>query len=138
MTGDDLKSLRMASGLSRRALAEKAGVHADAVRYWEAKASVDLRGHAPRLILTALGVQIETRFGYFETITRARGWLLVFAAQNRAAPKRARCGARTRKGTPCRAKALPGKTRCKFHGGASTGPKTPEGRERIAEAQQSY
>ncbi|PIV79226.1 MAG: hypothetical protein COW54_05530 [Rhodobacteraceae bacterium CG17_big_fil_post_rev_8_21_14_2_50_63_15] len=45
------------------------------------------------------------------------------------------CGARTRKGTPCKAKALPGKIRCRFHGGLSTGPKTPEGRERIAEAQ---
>ncbi|WP_372674553.1 HGGxSTG domain-containing protein [Aquicoccus sp.] len=46
-----------------------------------------------------------------------------------------RCGAKTRKGTTCRAKPLPGKTRCKFHGGMSTGPRTPEGRERIAEAQ---
>lgn len=45
------------------------------------------------------------------------------------------CGARTRKGSSCKARALPGKTRCRFHGGASTGPKTPEGRERIAEAQ---
>ncbi|WP_371814550.1 HGGxSTG domain-containing protein [Aliiroseovarius sp. xm-a-134] len=45
------------------------------------------------------------------------------------------CGATTRKGAPCKAKALPGKERCRFHGGASTGPKTPEGRERIATAQ---
>ena len=34
----------------------------------------------------------------------------------------------------CRAPALKGKTRCRFHGGASTGPKTPEGRQRCAEA----
>lgn len=46
-----------------------------------------------------------------------------------------KCGALTRKGTPCRCKPLPGKKRCKFHGGVSTGPKTLEGRERIAEAQ---
>ncbi|MDF1718659.1 MAG: HGGxSTG domain-containing protein [Antarcticimicrobium sp.] len=46
-----------------------------------------------------------------------------------------RCGARTRKGTPCRARAMPGKTRCRFHGGLSTGPKTREGREPIAKAQ---
>jgi len=50
-------------------------------------------------------------------------------------PPPALCGAKTRKGTLCKAKPLPGKTRCKFHGGASTGPKTPDGRERIAEAQ---
>jgi hypothetical protein len=28
-----------------------------------------------------------------------------------------------------------GKARCRLHGGLSTGPKTPEGRERIAAAQ---
>ena len=44
------------------------------------------------------------------------------------------CGARTRKGTPCQARALPGKKRCKYHGGGSTGPRTPEGKARIAES----
>ena len=46
------------------------------------------------------------------------------------------CGARTRKGTSCRMRAdHPGKRRCKFHGGRSTGPRTEAGRARIAEAQ---
>lgn len=53
----------------------------------------------------------------------------------RAARRRIICGARTRKGTDCRNKSEPGRGRCKFHGGLSTGPRTPEGRERIAEAQ---
>lgn len=44
-----------------------------------------------------------------------------------------RCGAKTRKGTPCRAPAMPN-GRCKLHGGKSTGPKTEEGRRRCAEA----
>ncbi len=30
-----------------------------------------------------------------------------------------RCGARTRKGTPCQAPAVGGKERCRMHGGAS-------------------
>ena len=34
----------------------------------------------------------------------------------------------------CRAPAAKGKTKCRFHGGASTGPKTPEGRQRCADA----
>jgi hypothetical protein len=34
----------------------------------------------------------------------------------------------------CRAPASKGKTKCRFHGGASTGPKTPEGRKRCVEA----
>jgi transcriptional regulator with XRE-family HTH domain len=49
--------------------------------------------------------------------------------------EQARCGALARKGTACRQAVEPGRTRCKFHGGMSTGPRTPEGRERIGEAQ---
>lgn len=30
-----------------------------------------------------------------------------------------RCGAKTRKGTPCRAPAVKGKSRCRMHGGAA-------------------
>jgi hypothetical protein len=47
------------------------------------------------------------------------------------------CSARTRKGTPCQCKAIRtkrGAMRCKLHGGLSTGPTTPEGRQRISEA----
>ncbi len=44
------------------------------------------------------------------------------------------CGARTRKSTPCRGMAL-ANGRCRFHGGLSTGPRTLEGRARIAAAQ---
>lgn len=46
-----------------------------------------------------------------------------------------RLAAPSRKGKPCRSPSKPGKRRCKFHGGKSTGAKTPEGRERIAQAQ---
>lgn len=45
------------------------------------------------------------------------------------------CGAKTRNGAPCRMKIEPGRKRCRLHGGLSTGPKTAEGRERIAAAQ---
>ena len=37
-----------------------------------------------------------------------------------------RCGAKTRRGTPCQAPAM-GNGRCRMHGGLSTGPRTPEG-----------
>ena len=56
------------------------------------------------------------------------------AAQRRA-KARMTCGAKTRAGHPCRHLSEPGKRRCKWHGGKSTGPKTPEGKARIAEAQ---
>ncbi|KAA8608611.1 hypothetical protein AL036_06525 [Salipiger aestuarii] len=50
------------------------------------------------------------------------------------AKRRVLCGATTRKGMPCRAKSGPGRRRCRFHGGLSTGPRTPEGKERIRQA----
>lgn len=64
----------------------------------------------------------------------------LFRMQEKEAQRLARlrviCGAKTtRLGTPCRNKSEPGRKRCKFHGGRSTGPSTVEGRERIAEAQ---
>lgn len=43
------------------------------------------------------------------------------------------CGAtRHRDRQPCQAKSEPGKRRCRFHGGRSTGPRTPEGKARCA------
>ena len=45
-----------------------------------------------------------------------------------------RCDAKTRKGTACQKLPLAGKARCRLHGGLSTGPKTLEGKARIAAA----
>ncbi len=39
-----------------------------------------------------------------------------------------RCGARTRRGTPCQAPAIKGKARCRMHGGKSTGRPLTHGR----------
>jgi hypothetical protein len=47
----------------------------------------------------------------------------------------ARCQAKSkRSGVQCRKPAVRGKTVCRTHGGASTGPKTQQGRERCAQA----
>lgn len=48
-----------------------------------------------------------------------------------------RCGAMTRKGTPCRSAAMPN-GRCRMHGGMSTGPRTAEGIERIRAARTKH
>jgi transcriptional regulator with XRE-family HTH domain len=159
MTGAELRALRQQERLSRPALAALAGLHPDTVKYWERKALVDLRGHAPDRILKALGAEHLSRKGKYPgprfdggfcgTSTRARDRVLSAVEQAdllataqferrmalRASTARVRCGAKTRKGTPCRAKSEPGRKRCRFHGGLSTGPKTREGRARIAEAQ---
>jgi hypothetical protein len=64
-------------------------------------------------------------------------WALGLYGDGTSRPRkdRPRCGARNRQGQPCAVRVVPGKRRCRFHGGLSTGPKTPEGRERIAAAQ---
>ena len=41
-----------------------------------------------------------------------------------------RCGAKTRSGGACQNPAIKGRSRCKLHGGLSTGPRTPEGKAR--------
>ena len=44
-----------------------------------------------------------------------------------------RCGAKTRRGTGCQRPANKKNGRCRLHGGASTGAKTLEGRDRISQ-----
>ena len=55
------------------------------------------------------------------------------------APKRdrPRCGAKTRAGGSCNAPAVPGKERCRTHGGLSTGPRTKAGKRRSLAAAQA-
>lgn len=67
-----------------------------------------------------------------ESHAQRRGWL-----KNGNPPgdltKAARCGAKTRRGTPCQGPAM-ANGRCRMHGGPSTGPRTPEGLERSRRA----
>jgi len=44
------------------------------------------------------------------------------------------CGAKTRRGTECQRPANKRNGRCRLHGGRSTGPKSAEGRAKIAAA----
>mgnify|MGYP006441491615 CR=1 FL=1 len=45
-----------------------------------------------------------------------------------------RCLAKTRKGTPCQNPVVADRNRCRMHGGKSTGPRTAEGKARVAAA----
>ena len=81
--------------------------------------------------------QLQDAFGETQlvqqTCERAR------QAEERAKRREERnqpCSARTRAGHPCRRKGQGEGGRCANHGGASTGPKTQAGRQRISEAQQ--
>jgi len=52
-------------------------------------------------------------------------------------PMRPLCGAKTRPGTPCKGQPM-ANGRCRMHGGASTGPRTPGGLERIRQARTKH
>ena len=151
MTGAELRAKRKAAGLSQVQLAQAAGIGRGAVGYWEAKPALCRNGWACQRMFKVLGIRILPVFPT-STRTRGDGVLPVWAAmerraiaqaireaEKREAQRLARlrvpCGATTRKGLPCRLKSEPGRRRCKFHGGRSTGPRTPEGRARIAEGQ---
>lgn len=45
-----------------------------------------------------------------------------------------KCGAKTRSGVPCAKFPMEGKSRCRLHGGLSTGPRTSAGRAAISAA----
>lgn len=117
--------------MSQDALAKLAGFDRHAVIYHERrKGRID--GVAPRRFreaFEALGIEVP-------------GWReapVIVPAAAASAPvvgARGKCGATTRKGTPCQCKPLRN-GRCKFHGGMSTGPKTPEGKARIAAARRA-
>ena len=70
--------------------------------------------------------------GYFRMITKRPQKLILSNFETEWQVQR--CEAKTRKGTACQKPPLRGKTRCRLHGGLSTGPKTPEGKARIAAA----
>jgi hypothetical protein len=53
--------------------------------------------------------------------------------RNRYHPKRV-CGARKKTGERCRSKELRRGGKCKFHGGLSTGARTPEGKAKAIAA----
>ena len=49
-----------------------------------------------------------------------------------------RCLAKTGQGTPCQNPVVTDRNRCRMHGGKSTGPRTAEGKARVAAAHTTY
>ena len=156
MTGAELRAYRKAAHLSQIALAQRADISPSALKYWERKARIKPSVWAVKRIAKALGIGVQP--ANLPQYARAGGWgvtewgqtsgkldaeveLKMVAWRERAALRAARlrvvCGAKTRKDTSCRNLSEPGRKRCKFHGGKSTGPRTCEGKARIAEAQRA-
>lgn len=143
-SGDELKRARIQANWTQKDLAQKAGVHVQTVKYHERRKD-QLDGIACSRFRKALATastslpDLPKRRAapiapcpMVETIPSKNGF------KNHGKPEQVvsiRCEAITRNGSPCKAKAMPGRNRCKAHGGLSTGPKTDEGRKRVGEAQ---
>ncbi len=149
ITGAELAAMRHALGLSQTALGERVGIGRHAVSYWETKAEVDRYAWAvcrkaevlplpEKPVIRIPHTPWADRMAAMDREAEARFLAQVARIKARSeawkAKQRVICGAKTRKGTPCRCKSEPGKRRCKFYGGMSTGAKTPEGKARLAEA----
>ncbi len=122
------------------------------IKHWKGTVRVPLgifwpyQGALPRLLtrLCEMGIPFRCREPYGpEVMAQYAGQDRIgplwewqgFLWIGRAAKKgRALCGARTRKGTPCKARCVADRGRCRLHGGLSSGPKTAEGRARISES----
>ena len=156
MTGAEIRAHRKSLGLTQKALAHRANISCSSVKYWEQKAGINPKCRVGKRIVEALGIRSLKVFP--PKYARTGGWSLTEwdqmaakldaeaelkmaawrqRAALRAARRRVVCGAKTRKDTPCRNMSEPGRKRCKFHGGKSTGPRTQEGRKRIADAQRA-
>ncbi len=114
-----LRTARRIAKWTQKDLAQRSGFHVQAVSYWEGK---NKHGKIS-------GVAVAHFAAAFENAG---------IDMNEVNPEQKQpqlCGARNRQGLPCAMKPVHSGKRCKFHGGMSTGPKTQEGRERIAQAQ---
>lgn len=139
LTGHDLRKARKARGLNQAELGSLSGFGRHTVSYWENKPLLGRWG-ACEAMCNVLNLPLPrwTRWPQFRDEQRN-----AMSRKNEVEPQdceahevqRVVCGAKTRKGHPCRAFAEPGKQRCRLHGGVSTGPKTDAGKKAISDAQ---
>ncbi|EIE50371.1 HGGxSTG domain-containing protein [Salipiger aestuarii] len=143
MTGEDLADIRRKAGLTQAELAKRARIGRHAVSYWETQAEVRRNAWAVRRMAEVIALPdiagvfcARAAWGVSreDAVFIAKARRIELREAKVKAKRRVLCGATTRKGMPCRAKSGPGRRRCRFHGGLSTGPRTPEGKERIRQA----
>lgn len=95
-----------------------------------------MRSASGRATPELLAVRTSVSDGFEQNLHRpvtltGTPWRHDWATPRRMLPQ---CDAATRRGTRCLMRVVPGKSKCRMHGGLSTGPRTAEGRAAIAES----
>jgi len=149
INADELRAARKTVGWSQADLGKRAGFSLRAVAYHEQKKGGRIDGVAPaafRAVLLEVGATLAPLPprrvpppSTLELMMYSRP-AKIKVLRDQDAPRPAKpppliCGAKKRDGDPCKAKGVPGKKRCRNHGGLSTGPRTAEGLAIISRAQ---
>lgn len=127
-SGAMVTAMRQNAGLTIEQLAQAVDYNPKFLKLMEAAPGL-VRGRMPRKILRYLmSLKAHERTVTFTISGRQVPSTLPISAEFA-------CGAKTRKGTPCKMKVTWANGRCKLHGGLSTGVLTEAGKVRIREAQ---
>lgn len=115
------------TGINNQKQSEPTISESDAGIIRHIRARANESGNEPELLQPS---RPRARANEFGDNAAGREMLIVRAPDTPVLP-RVLCGARRRRdGQPCQALSEPGKRRCKWHGGRSTGPRSSEGRAR--------
>ena len=156
VSGRQIRTVRARLGWSQTDLGRAAGLHRNAVGYWERHETIPSGGYREPVGVVRMREAFERagiRFSKARDLTTAKAMVerplrdtqvsscaqaagLRSTTQSRKPACREakrECGARTRKGYSCKRPPY-GNGRCRNHGGLSTGPTTEEGKQRCAEA----
>ncbi len=141
ISGYQLKAVREVNGWTQQGLADKAGVHVQTVKFWESQDRQDeggLHSKAAWKMARAMKLEpmpIEDDCSDDELADMAAKFGLSRLFKTKAPDTPRHCNARCPDGRKCRKRPVPGKQRCKQHGGNSTGPTTERGRLAIGQVQ---
>lgn len=128
-TGNDLRRVRVEGyGGTLRDVSAAAGVAPSTVLRWENQLELP---RCPTLALRRIMRALRVRLS---EVRVPRGFEGPYERDAHFCTLSTPCGAKTRSGHACKKHPVDGKTRCRLHGGMSTGPRTEAGRARCARA----
>ena len=134
LTGPQLQALRQKRGVTQVEVAEFIGCNPHTISYWERKpGTISTRHGVPKRMVQALGIEVRS----LSSPTWAKSAMPPTVAGSSYDSPQSTCDAQMEHGLLCQKSPEPGRSRCKQHGGLSTGPRTIAGKLAVAAAQRA-